>query len=92
LQKDYSWGAHTNAYGTILKAKGDLVNGSGSNNGFAMEWGGGLDWAVGKNIQIRPVEVDYLYTHLGSNHVVGYSASQNNFKYVTGVNFTFGSK
>ena len=85
-------GAHTNAYGTILKAKGDLVSGSGSNNGFAMEWGGGLDWAVGKNIQIRPVEVDYLYTHFGSNHVVGYSASQNNFKYVTGVNFTFGSK
>ena len=43
-----------------------------------------------KNFQVRPVEVDYLYTHFGSNHVVGYSASQNNFKYVTGVNFTFG--
>ncbi len=85
-------GAHSNAYGTILKARGDLVNGSGSNNGFAMEWGGGLDWAVAKNVQVRPVEADYLYTHFGSTHVVGYSASQNNFKYVTGVNFTFGSK
>ena len=85
-------GAHTNAYGTILTAKGELSSGSGSNNGFAMEWGGGLDWTVAKNIQIRPVEVDYLYTHFGSNHVVGYSASQNNFKYVGGVNFTFGNK
>jgi hypothetical protein len=36
--------------------------------------------------------VDYLYTNFGSNHIAGYSASQNNFKYVAGVNFTFGSK
>ena len=85
-------GAHTNAYGTILKDQGQPVNGNGSNNGFAMEFGGGLDWAINKSIQIRPVEVDYLYTHFGSNHAVGYSASQNNFKYVAGVNFTFGYK
>lgn len=84
--------AHTNAYATILKADNQLVKGNGSNNGFAMEFGGGLDWAVSKTIQIRPVEVGYLYTHFGSNHVVGYSASQNSFKYVAGVNFTFGNK
>jgi hypothetical protein len=36
--------------------------------------------------------VDYLYTHFGSNHIAGYSASQNNFKCVAGMNFTFGSK
>src|SRR5271165_5698285 len=82
--------AHTNAYGTILKAEGLAASGNGSNNGFAMEFGGGLDWAITKTIQIRPVEVDYLYTHFGSNHIVGYSASQNSFKYVGGVNFTFG--
>ena len=58
----------------------------------AMEYGGGLDWAVNKTVQIRPVEVDYLYTHFGANHVAGYSASQNNFKYAAGVNFTFGNK
>jgi len=85
-------GAHTNAYATILKDQGQPVSGNGSNNGFAMEFGGGMDWAINKTIQIRPVEVDYLYTHFGSNHVVGYSASQNNFKYVAGVNFTFGYK
>ena len=86
-------GAHTNAYATILKAE-DLEpsNYNGSNNGFAMVYGGGLDIPVSKTIQIRPVEVDYLYTHFGANNVQGYSAHQNNFKYVAGVNFTFGNK
>ena len=83
--------AHTNAYATILKDQG-LLQGSGNNNGFAMEFGGGLDYALSKNIQIRPVEVDYLYTHFGSNHIQGYSSSQNNFKYFGGLNFTFGYK
>jgi len=83
--------AHTNAYATIFKSQG-LLNGSGDNNGFAMEFGGGLDIPLGKTIQIRPVEVDYLGTHFGSNHVKNYSAWQNNFKYVAGVNFTFGGK
>jgi len=52
---------------------------------------GGAAW-IGQSertYRIRPVEVGYLYTHFGSNHVVGYSASQNNFKYVTGGNFHF---
>ena len=30
--------------------------------------------------------------NFGPNHVVGYSASQNNVTYVDGVNFTFGGK
>ncbi len=84
--------AHTNAYATILSGEGRLVSGSGDNNGFAMEFGGGLDIPITKNIQIRPVEVDYLGTHFGANHVAGYSAWQANFKYVAGFNFTFGGK
>lgn len=83
--------AHTNAYATILKAN-NLYNGSGDNNGFAMEFGGGLDIPVGKVIQIRPVEVDYLGTHFGANHIANYSSWQANFKYVAGVNFAFGGK
>lgn len=83
--------AHTNAYATILKAQ-NIYNGDGNNNGFAMEFGGGLDIPVGKTIQIRPVEVDYLGTHFGSNHIANYSQWQANFKYVAGVNFTFGWK
>jgi hypothetical protein len=83
--------AHTNAYANAcnLEMCGST---SGNNNAFAMEFGGGLDIPLTKNIQFRPVEVDYLYTHFGSNHIAGASASQNNFKYVAGINFTFGGK
>ena len=84
--------AHTNAYATILTGEGKLASGSGNNNGFAMEFGGGLDIPLGKVFQIRPVEVDYLATHFGANHVANYSAWQNNFKYVAGINLTFGGK
>jgi hypothetical protein len=84
--------AHTNAYATILTDEGKLVSGNGNNNGFAMEFGGGLDIPLTKTIQFRPVEVDYLATHFGANHIANYSAWQNNFKYVAGVNFTFGGK
>ena len=84
--------AHTNLDANICKLEGGCGSGSGSNNGFAMEYGLGLDIPITKTIQFRPVEVDYLYTHFGSNHIAGASASQNNFKYVAGVNFTFGGK
>ena len=83
--------AHTNLDANVCKLEG-CASGNGSNNGFAMEFGGGLDIPITKTIQLRPVEVDYLATHFGSNHVAGYSAWQNNFKYVAGVNFTFGGK
>jgi len=82
--------AHTNLDANLCKLVGDCAAGNGNNNGFAMEFGGGLDVPITKSIQFRPVEVDYLYTHFGSNHIAGASASQNNFKYVVGVNFTFG--
>ena len=65
------------------------LNGHGNNNGFAMEFGGGLDIPVATHVQIRPVEVDYLYTRIGANNMPGYSAGWNNFKYVGGINFTF---
>jgi hypothetical protein len=57
-----------------------------------MEYGLGLDIPITKSIQFRPVEVDYLYTHFGSNQIQGVSSSQNNFKYVVGLNFVFGRK
>ena len=83
--------AHTNLDANVCKLEG-CGSGSGSNNGFAMEYGLGVDIPITKTIQFRPVEVDYLYTHFGSNHIAGASTSQNNFKYVAGVNFTFGGK
>lgn len=84
--------AHTNLDANICKLEGGCGSGSGSNNGFAMEFGGGVDIPIGKTIQIRPVEVDYLGTHFGSNHVANRSAWQANFKYFAGLNFTFGGK
>ena len=81
--------AHTNAYTTILTAEGKLLSGSGSNNGFAMALGGGIDLKVARRLALRPVEVDYLLTHFTA-HKINYSASQNNFRYVGGLNFLFG--
>lgn len=85
---------HTNGYATLLKCIENNgcngISGNGNNNGFAMEFGGGLDIPISTHVQIRPVEVDYLYTHIGANHLANYSAGWNNFKYAGGVNFTFG--
>lgn len=84
--------SHSNGYGTLLQ---DLSTGTvtttknNSGNGFAMEFGGGLDYALSEHVQIRPVEADFLLTHFGSTN---YSAYQKNFKYFAGLNFTFGSK
>ena len=91
--------AHSNGYASILRCISatdstscNLSNGHGNNNAFAMEWGGGLDIALSRTVQIRPVEVDYLYTNFSSNHVARIANSQNSFKYFAGVNFTFGGK
>ena len=69
-----------------------MSSGNGNNNAFAMEFGGGLDIPLSKSVQIRPVEVDYLYTNFSSNHVARIANSQNSFKYFAGVNFTLGGK
>src|SRR6516162_5847431 len=81
--------AHSNAYATIFNAEG-LQSGNGNNNAFAMEYGGGLDIKLSNHVQLRPAEVDYLYTRFGSNNV-NYTGNQNTFKYAAGVNFTFGN-
>jgi opacity protein-like surface antigen len=83
--------AHSNAYGNIYDSINGLTSASSNNNAFAMEFGGGLDYAVTPHFQIRPVEVDYLYTRFGVNGT-NYVGNQNNFKYFAGVNFTFGGK
>ncbi len=54
-------------------------NGNGNDNGFYMELGSGLNIPAAQTFQIRPVEVDYLGTGFGSNHVTSYSAWQENY-------------
>jgi hypothetical protein len=86
--------AHSNAYATLLHCESGNCNatsGNSNNNAFAMEFGGGLDYMLNKHVQVRPVEVDYLYTRFGANGT-SYTGSQNNFKYFAGVNFTLGGK
>ncbi len=83
--------AHSNAYANIYNSINGITSASSNNNAFAMEFGGGLDYALTQHIQLRPVEVDYLYTRFGVNGT-NYTGAQNNFKYFAGVNFTFGGK
>jgi PKD domain len=83
--------AHTNAYATIANViTGTVASGSGNNNGFALAAGGGIDYKINNHFSARPVEVDYLLTRFSANHVAGYTANQNNFRYVAGIDLTFG--
>jgi hypothetical protein len=54
-----------------------------------MELGGGLDIPVNRHISIRPADVDYLLTEFSNNKA---GATQNNFRYMSGVNIGLGSK
>jgi hypothetical protein len=83
--------AHSNAYANIYNTIHGGASASSNNNAFAMEFGGGLDFPLTRTIQLRPAEVDYLYTRFGINGT-SYTGSQNNFKYFAGVNFTFGGR
>jgi len=81
--------AHSNAFASLGSTITGKVSGSSNNNAFAMAFGGGVDFVVSRYVQIRPVEVDYLYTRFGVNGTK-YTGNQNNFRYVGGLNFTFG--
>jgi opacity protein-like surface antigen len=82
-------GAHSKTFASIGSTITGTTTGSASNNAFAMAFGGGLDYRVGRNVQIRFAEVDYLYTRFSINGAKN-SHSQNNFRYVGGLNLTFG--
>ncbi len=85
--------AHSSGYAAVLRAKGSgtfvLTDSGGNDNAFAMELGAGLDIPIAKNMQLRPVELDYQLTRFGYKN---FSANQSNFRYFGGINFTFGSK
>jgi hypothetical protein len=77
---------------------------TGSNSGFAMLVGGGLDIKINKHISFRPLEADYYLTrasHLEADLanianntpiVTGNASNRNNFRYAAGVNFLFGKR
>jgi hypothetical protein len=81
--------SHSGVFGTIYNAINGIHAAGNSNNAFAMELGGGLDVPVNRHISIRPAEVDYLLTEFSNNKA---GATQNNFRYMLGVNIGFGGK
>lgn len=85
--------AHSSGYAAVLRAKGTgtfiLTPNGGNENAFAMELGGGLDIPVSRSVQLRPVELDYQLTRFGFQT---FSANQNNFKYLGGINLIFGQR
>jgi hypothetical protein len=83
-------GAHSNVYANLTKAcqNSCITSGSPSGDAFAMAIGGGFDIPVGKSIEIRPAEIDYLMTRFTNQFN---NSSQNNFRYSGGVSFRFGA-
>jgi hypothetical protein len=66
---------------------------TGGQTAFAMAVGGTLDIRLNHRISIRPIQLDYLLTRLGSKTVLnGFETfNQNNLRYGAGVVFSFGS-
>ena len=57
---------------------------------FAMVAGGGLDITINKHVSFRPIGLDYYMTRL-QNLRAQENSNQNNLRYTTGFNFTFGA-
>jgi outer membrane immunogenic protein len=80
-------GADTDAYANLFNAA-HVTGISAHNNGFAMVFGGGLDYEITRRVGIRPVQFDYFLTRyewkpLGINN-------QSNFRYQAGLVYMFG--
>jgi opacity protein-like surface antigen len=65
---------------------GAHIGGDASDNAFAMALGGGVDYKWKRNVAIRFVQADYLYTKFGSN------THQNNFRLQAGIVYRFGGR
>lgn len=83
---------------TQFLAGGNSINGGASTEGvsvgatikgFAFSVGGGLDFSVGNNISIRPVQLDYIATRLS---IAGISGWEKQVRYSGGIVFKFGTK
>jgi hypothetical protein len=66
------------------------VRASADQTAFAMTVGGGLDIKIAKWVSFRPIGLDYYLTRL-QNLRSANDNNQNNLRYTTGFNFTFGS-
>ena len=60
-----------------------------SETAFTMTAGGGLDIQINKYLSFRPIGLDFFLTRLDNLRTLG-DNTQYNFRYTTGLNFTFG--
>lgn len=87
-------GAHSNVYGNAFHTLCQPIVGgcdfskAPAPDAFAMDFGGGVDIPVHKNVSIRPAQFDYLLTRF-HNPFTG-DKNQNNFRYSAGIVFSFG--
>ena len=62
-----------------------------SQTAFAMTAGGGMDIKINKHVSFRPIGLDYYLTRFQNLRTQG-DNNQNNLRYTTGFNFTFGAQ
>lgn len=77
----------SNAYDSNL---GSPIVG-GSQNNFAMAFGGGVDYRVNDHLAVKPLQVEYLMTQIPDSFS-NVNQAQNDLRYSAGVVFRFGSK
>jgi hypothetical protein len=56
---------------------------SGSQNAFAMAFGGGVDYRINHRLSLRPLQVDYLMTRFPEGTTS--NQTQNNLRASTGI-------
>jgi hypothetical protein len=71
-------------------AKNVYLRANSAQTAFAYLLGGGLDIKLNKVMSLRPIGVDLQYTRLQQLREPQPNKSQYNFRYSTGINFTFG--
>jgi hypothetical protein len=62
-----------------------------SQTAFAMVAGGGIDIKINKHVSFRPIGLDYYLTRFQNLRTQG-DNNQNNLRYTTGFNFSFGAR
>jgi hypothetical protein len=81
--------------GVSIPVIGGFSTGVNTATAFAMAFGGGADFGINRHFAIRPVQVDYLYTHFNTVDALttGLASTninhQNSFRYSGGIVFRF---
>jgi outer membrane immunogenic protein len=71
----------------VAHAGASIAGTSGSDNAFAMSFGGGVDYKLTDRFAIRPIKVDYLMSRFSETGTG--NQTQNNLRVSTGIVFRF---